>query len=213
MESDDPRANLLSLSEENAVSLSALSRMLGKNPSYLQQFVRKGSPRKLDETDRGKLARFFGIEEHWLGQAQDISYAEPGAEDWLAVPRLALGAAAGAGAISAEEQSIGALRFSRAWLREQGLASEALSAIEVTGDSMEPTLRDGDEILVERSATPARDGIHVVRRDETLLVKRVDLSSPGRITLISDNRAYPPYELPLDEVEIVGRVVWKGGRL
>ena len=60
-----------------------------------------------------------------------------------------------------------------------------LSAIAVTGDLMEPTLRDGDEILVGlRSTRPLRDGIHVVRLDDTLLVKQHrHRPRPGRIAL------------------------------
>lgn len=78
---------------------------------------------------------------------------------------------------------------------------------------MEGTLRDGDEILVDRSPRPLRDGIHVVRTGEALLVKRVDLGRRGTITLVSDNPAYRPIELPPEEVQVIGRVVWKSGRL
>ena len=81
---------------------------------------------------------------------------------------------------------------------------------------MESTLRDGDEILVDRSAAarPPRAGIHVVRLDDdSLLVKRLDFGAAGLIALISDNPAYPPITLPADKVHIVGRVVWKAGRL
>ncbi|MFN5084067.1 MAG: helix-turn-helix transcriptional regulator [Novosphingobium sp.] len=129
------------------------------------------------------------------------------------LPRLPLGASAGPGALALEEQPIGAFRFSARWLREQGLDSRMLSAIRVEGDSMEGTLRDGDEILVDRSPRPLRDGIHVVRTGEALLVKRVDLGRPGTITLVSDNPAYRPIELPPEEVQVIGRVVWKSGRL
>ena len=52
-----PRARLLELSQARGVSLAALSELLGRNPSYLQQFIRKGSPRKLEENDRRTLAR------------------------------------------------------------------------------------------------------------------------------------------------------------
>jgi phage repressor protein C with HTH and peptisase S24 domain len=45
------------------------------------------------------------------------------------------------------------------------------------------------------------------------MVKRVAQAGPGRITLLSQNLAYPPVEVAAGEVEIVGRVVWKGGRL
>ncbi len=44
-------------------------------------------------------------------------------------------------------------------------------------------------------------------------MKRIDAGRPGVITLISDNPAYRPLELPASEVEVIGRVVWKGGRL
>jgi phage repressor protein C with HTH and peptisase S24 domain len=58
-----------------------------------------------------------------------------------------------------------------------------------------------------------RDGIHVVRVGEALMVKRIDAGRPGVLVLISDNPAYRPVELPVVEVEVIGRVVWKGGRL
>ena len=59
----DARQRLLELSEEKRASLSSLSELIGRNPSYLQQFIRKGSPRKLEEQDRRKLAQFFGVDE------------------------------------------------------------------------------------------------------------------------------------------------------
>jgi phage repressor protein C with HTH and peptisase S24 domain len=211
MSATDPRQRLLELSDERGVPLSRLSRLIGKNDAYLQQFVRRGSPRKLEETARGKLARFFGIDESELGAPNENSYSVR--DGWVDVPRLALGASAGQGAHAEGEEAIGAFRFSGRWLRQQGLEPAMLSAIAVTGDSMEPTLRDGDEILVDRSPRPLQDGIHVVRLDDTLLVKRLDTARPGRIALMSDNLAYRPIEAEPGEVEVIGRVVWKGGRL
>ncbi|MDE8654119.1 S24 family peptidase [Novosphingobium album (ex Liu et al. 2023)] len=216
MEMDEPRRNLLELAGRQGSSLAQLSRMIGKNSSYLQQFVRKGSPRKLEETDRATLARFFGVAEATLGAPKDKSYnwTAPRLEpDWIDVPRLALDASAGPGAAADEELVVGTLRFSARWLREQGLEPSALSAIAVQGDSMEPTLRDGDEILVDSRRRPLRDGIHVVRLGDALLVKRLETARFGRIALLSDNPAYRPIECDVSEVEIIGRVVWKGGRI
>jgi phage repressor protein C with HTH and peptisase S24 domain len=45
------------------------------------------------------------------------------------------------------------------------------------------------------------------------MVKRVQSGVPGRIVLESENPAYRPIELPPEEVRVVGRVVWKSGRL
>ena len=78
---------------------------------------------------------------------------------------------------------------------------------------MEPLLRDGDEILVDTAPRPLRDGIYVARLDEALLVKRIALGRGGTVSLISANPAYPPIEAPRDELDVIGRVVWKSGRL
>lgn len=212
----DPRVRLLELASERGASLSGLSELIGRNSTYLQQFIRKGSPRKLEETDRRTLAQFFGVAESELGAPEEkslLAAGKPALSEWCDVPRLPLGASAGPGALALEEQPIGAFRFSARWLREQGLPPGMLSAIRVEGDSMEATLRDGDEILVDRTPRPWRDGIHVVRTGDALLVKRLDLGRPGVIALVSDNPAYGRIELSPDEVEVIGRVVWKSGRL
>ena len=224
---DPARQRLIDLAERRGTSLSALSKLIGRNASYLQQFIRKGSPRKLEETDRATLARFFGVGEDELGapEVEDISPAlrkiggkNPVARSqWVDVPRLALGASAGPGAVAEDDAPVGHLRFAQGWLRELGLTPGALSALTVAGDSMEPTLRDGDEILVARAdSDPAgrlRDGIHVIRRDGVLQVKRLQFGT-GQAAVISDNHAYPSdMAVPLDELDVLGRVVWKGGRV
>lgn len=215
MTNPDSRTRLLELANARGISLARLSELIGRNRTYLQQFIRKRSPRKLEEGDRRILARFFGVDEAELGAPEDISFGAASVKrgEWVYVPRLALGASAGPGLLPEAELPIGAFRFSARWLREQGLDPAMLSAIRVEGDSMEATLRDGDEILVDRTPRPLRDGIHVVRTGDALLVKRLDLASPGRIALVSDNPAYRTIELAPDEVQVIGRVVWKSGRL
>lgn len=212
----DPRLKLLELAEARDVSLSALSRLIGRNPSYLQQFVRKGSPRKLEEGDRSTLARFFGVAEAQLGAPEEKSSFVAGKAPrggWIGIPRLPLGASAGPGAFAEGEEPFGTFGVTAAWLRQHNLDPAMLSAISVVGDSMEPLLRDGDEILVDRTPRSRRDGIHVVRVDGALLVKRLETGRPGLVVLRSENRAYDPIELPPAEVEVIGRVVWKSGRL
>ena len=212
------RGRLLELAERNRTSLASLSAMIGRNPSYLQQFVRKGSPRKLEEQDRRKLAEFFGVNETELGGPEEKSYSPaPGqrvkTSAWVDVPRIDLGASAGPGAVPQAEQAFDAFRFSSRWLREQGFEGAQLSAIRVEGDSMEPLLRDGDEILVDCSPHPFRDGVHVVRLGDTLMVKRVASAGQGRLALLSQNLAYPPIDVAAEELTIIGRVVWKSGRI
>src|SRR5438105_12251578 len=64
---NDPRLVLERLCAERGDDFASLSRMLGRNPAYIQQFVRRGVPRRLGEEERRKLARYFGISESILG--------------------------------------------------------------------------------------------------------------------------------------------------
>ena len=207
----DPRERLAFLARQRATSLAKLSHMLGRNGSYLQQYISKGSPRRLEENDRRRLALFFGVPESDLGGPEEKSFER--VTEWVSVPRLPLEASAGPGAVTAEEIPFDAFRFSRRWLREQGLEPAHLSSIRVQGDSMDPLLRDGDEILVDRAPRAFREGVHVLRLGDVLHVKRVQAGAPGRLRLISANDAYEPLEVSQDDVDLVGRVVWKSGRL
>lgn len=205
------RQKLAELAREKGTSLAALSRMLGRNTTYLQQYISKGSPRKLEEDDRRKLARFFGVAETELGASQEISYATT--RDWVDVPRLPVEASAGPGVVAASGQPFDAFRFSHRWLREQGLEPGKLSAVRVVGDSMEPLLREGDDLLVDMAERPFRDGIYVLRLDDNLLVKRVTSQGGGRFSLLSQNLSYPPLSVMAEQMDLLGRVVWKSGRL
>ena len=213
----DPREKLVDAAKDRGSSLAALSRLIGRNGTYLQQYVSKGSPKKLEEQDRRKLAQFLGLSESELGAPRDALpdkfYASEMQRDWVDVPRLAVDVSAGPGASAEAEEAFDAFRFSRKWLAEQGLDGAKLSSIRVRGDSMEPTLREGDEVVVDRREQPFRDGIHVVRFDDTLLVKRVSGRGAGRFLLVSENTAYPPIEVRAEDFAILGRVVWKSGRV
>lgn len=216
----EARERLQSLARGAGASLAELSRVIGRNPAYLQQYVTRASPRHLDGADLRKIAEYLGasprvIETRRLDDMPPDS--PPGrravsAEDWVDVPRLALGASAGPGAFSAEEIPFDAYRFTRRWLREMGLDGADLTAIRVEGDSMEPMLRSGDEIFVDRNKRGG-EGIFVVRVGEALHVKQVHLGTGSTVRMVSLNDAYPPVELPRDEVTVIGRVVWKGGRV
>ncbi len=85
--------------------------------------------------------------------------------------------------------------------------------IRVIGDSMLPTLTDGDEILVDRrdAHERLRDGIYVLRADGALLVKRLVREGEG-FAVRSDNPTADPVDLA-GGVDVIGRVLWAGRRL
>jgi phage repressor protein C with HTH and peptisase S24 domain len=218
---DDVRATLDQLIRDRGDDYASLSRLLGRNAAYVQQFIHRGVPRKLDEDDRRTLAEYFGVAETILGGpalpiAQNTSRAMA-RENVTLVPRLEVGASAGPGALDADDAPLGQIGFETRWLRQLTANPGALSIIQVSGDSMNPTLTDGDDILVDRAdaAERIRDGIYVLRVDESLIVKRLAINPAQRsFTVRSDNPAYPDWnDVSPDGIDVVGRVIWTGRRI
>lgn len=88
----------------------------------------------------------------------------------------------------------------------------------INDDSMYPTLKDGSMIMVNRNFNNLSDGVYVMRHDNTLLVKRLQMLPGGIIKVKSDNTQYNPWEIhksQLDgtDLELIGRVVWTGQRM
>ena len=216
MEEAQARAALARLIEEEGADYSSLSRLLGRNPAYIQQYIKRGTPRRLGEEDRRRLADYFGVGEDMLGAP--AASAGPVRKDApVEVPRLDVRASAGPGALGGEEAARGYIAFDPAWLRRVAGDPKRLSLIRVEGDSMVPTLGDGDEILVDTgdAGERLRDGIYVLRIEDALVVKRVARNPAGaRISIRSDNEAYPGWpDCDPAAVDIVGRVVWAGRRI
>ena len=208
---NDVRTILDRLIQDRGTDYTAMSRLLGRNAAYIQQFIRRGSPRKLDEDDRRKLAKFFGVDETVLG-----GMVAPGRDPLRRVAWLDVAASAGPGGEAIDEAPQGWFAFEPRFLRRLTASPDALSAVRVQGDSMEPTLNAGDDILVDTAdATDRlRDGIYVLRIDDALNVKRLAVGPGGRLSIVSDNPRYPVIERKRgDRIDVVGRVVWAGRRV
>ena len=211
----DARTTLERLCAERGQDFASLSRMLGRNPAYIQQFVRRGVPKKLREEERKKLARFFGVSEAILGGPPD---PDPRASGLVPVRRTFVQVSAGPGAFNGDEREGPYFAFDERWLRALTPSSSSkLSIIRVEGDSMAPTLSSGDDILVDLGdcMDRLRDGIYVLRAEDVLVVKRLALHpTGGRVTVQSDNPAYPDWpDCDLESIHCIGRVVWAGRRL
>jgi peptidase S24-like protein len=201
MEPEAQRAALAAVMEEQGRSFAELSRVIRRNPAYLQQYLRRGTPRTLAEADRGRLARYLGVPEARLGG--------PAAHGLIGVARLDIVASAGPGRLVDSEAQRRPGTFSPALLRELGVDPEAASIIRVEGDSMVPLLEHGDEILVDRArrrVTP-KGGIFVLRIDGELMVKRLR-PTVGGIEVVSENPAYPVRLFASKALEVIGQVAW-----
>ena len=110
---------------------SAISRLLNRNPAYIQQFIKRGSPRKLDDEDRRILARFFGVDEQVLGGP-----ALPVRDGLVEVPILNVDASAGFGAIAESEMAHTRFGFDERWL--DGVTERARRRLPcLTGNAVE----------------------------------------------------------------------------
>ncbi|NBO19084.1 MAG: LexA family transcriptional regulator [Proteobacteria bacterium] len=104
------------------------------------------------------------------------------------------------------------LTFNTSWIRHQLAAQpDQLRWLHISGDGMEPTLCNRDMVLIDitqQTATPP--GIFVLYDGFGLVAKRLEhpVHQPGRVRIISDNPQYSSYEKSLDDIRILGRVVW-----
>lgn len=100
--------------------------------------------------------------------------------------------------------------FSRTWLRNFTQAPpDKLFWATGEGDSMEPTIRSGETILIDMSQHTVRTSgsIWAVALGETGMIRRLHVPAKGRLQLLSDNAHIPPTDVADDELHIIGRVI------
>lgn len=116
--------------------------------------------------------------------------------------------------IGNETSQSSAIAMRESWLRGIGTDPANACLLAFSGDSMEPTIRDGDLLLIDRSVDQVIDhGIYVLLVGGRMLVKRVQLRHDGSLVLRNDNSAYEVETVSADEASrlvIEGRVRWFG---
>lgn len=169
-------------------------------------------------------ARAFKVSPEWLlyGSGKELSKGAPTqieTEPGTMVPVYDVQASAGDGMMVLTEDAAYMLEFPRGYLQyiTKGANPTHLAIIGVRGDSMLPTLADDDIVMLDRSKRDlSQDGLFVIRDNgDALLVKRIGRArTPGHVTVISDNRSlYDPVEKSLDDIEVIGKVIWAGGKV
>lgn len=136
---------------------------------------------------------------------------------FLVLPPKPEAAAAGSGYQRAEALT-DFIGFRHDWLRLTfGRRPDEIILEIAVGESMEPNIRNGDLLLVDSADQTFRNfGIYVIEVRGERLVKRVQRKFDGSLILISDNKVYQPESIPAElakEVQVVGRVIWRGGQI
>lgn len=130
------------------------------------------------------------------------------------IPRLDVQPSSGFGAVVSSEDAVEMLAFRSDWLKKVGINPDAAHVLTNKGDSNEPTIRDGDVLLVDTSIDRVIDNaFYVVVYNGQALLKRVQLMLDGSVVLSSDNKNYQPETVqPADvpALTIAARLMWFG---
>ena len=223
MERDPVRQKLKDLLWHRGLTMKEASAAIGRGPSYLHQFLERGTPKALGYADADSLARLLGCEPGELRHAEAPKRRPqkrrrraaplPGAP-LVAIREVAVEAAAGPGALNEEFAAEKARWYlPEGMIRHEGDADPgSLRVLRARGDSMEPLISDGDRLLVDVARRSPDTGEMAVLWDGSgLVVKRVEVlphAEPPQLRLHSANPDYEPYSCLAEEAHIVGKVVW-----
>ena len=224
MECDPVREKIKDLLRRRDLNMRQASVHIGRNVTYLQQFLARGQPKVLGYRDSEKLAQLLGCEadelRHETVPRRRPSKRKPRGPAGLpgmpisAIREVEVEASAGPGALAEEFVTEKARWFlPDAMIRYEGDASpDNLSILRVRGDSMEPELREGDRLMVDTARrVPATGEMFVLWDGNGLVVKRIEIvpgADPPRLRLLSANPYYDDYTCDAHDAHVVGKVLW-----
>ncbi len=190
------------LARQHNLSPSGLARLAGLDPTAFnpsKRIARDGRPRWPSTQSLAQVLSAVGagfddlatlIEGHRGTSAPLIGFAQAGNDGFFDDAGFPVGSG---------------------WdeVRFPGLGHEAVYALEITGDSMEPVYRAGDRIIVAPNA-PIRRGDRVVAKtlEGEVMAKLLGQRSERRIELISFNPDYAMRIFKPEEIVWIARILW-----
>jgi phage repressor protein C with HTH and peptisase S24 domain len=174
----------------------------GASGQTLISRLEKGST-KTDEDKLRTILEFLKIRQDATDDQEDQNISEILSEYRL-VPEYNVRVSAGHGEYQGIEVVKRQLQIPQIWLPENG----QLGLVRVEGDSMFPTINNGDYVAVEFGSGYTADGLYLIRVDDTAFVKRLQRQF-GSIRIISDNPQYEEMKISPDdgnEFSLIGRV-------
>jgi hypothetical protein len=216
--------------------LKRASLASGKNHAYLHQFVHRGTPRRLPEDVRYALAAHLGVDQSVLRDAGPfpapldphpnppiasvVSNSQDDERDseQVFVPELRVSGLSGAPNPAHPDPDAARWSFPLGWVRH-ALKSQpaALRMVSVDGDAMEPAFRSGDHLLVDTDRrAPSPPGVFVIFDGVGLIPRSLEFlpnSDPPVVLIASPGDLVRDWEVPLNDIQIIGRAVWHARRL
>lgn len=209
MSQEEIRKKLDAFIKDRNSSYREVSHAIGKADQYIQQYIRYGLPARLKAEDRQAIARYLDIDEQELSDTPIYKPMLKKLPDVINIDMLDVSACCGGGLENELEPIIGTWQMPLVDYNAMSLSSpENIKIIKAVGDSMIPTIADGDYVFVDISnPIIGSDGVYVLRLPTGLSIKRIQNGLTGDVIVRSDNPAYEPLTAKLGDVRILGRVV------
>lgn len=218
------RTERLKTAIQNAGGNKAVASRAGLPLGTLNNYVAGGNM-KLDAAIQLAIACNVSLE--WLafgitgGSSPAVSPLSVGENqpDTIDIPFVSTEASAGFGLIPTQtEEEIEYVQVSKEFIYKCfGLIPKTIFMIKVVGDSMIPTIKQNDRLIINTAPQSISHGIYVICINGSVYVKRIGLKDAKHFTVISDNPQYPPFDIPMSsvcwgnadpeaEMRIIGRV-------
>ncbi len=209
--------------KKKGLSDAAASRMAVGHPSLIKNLrMPRSGEKRYNLPSLEKLAAVLDLE-LYFGPPRDITEAPEVDVDgsrFATVARHDCFAAAGGGFVNFDEPPIDHLAFSKTWLMQNGIHPGSCVLINARGQSMEPSIYDGDLVMIDRRKRDIRNGRIYVYNDPTdgTRIKRLEVVPGHTIIVRSDNhdqKEFPPEYHTAEAMNaissgIIGEVVWSG---
>ncbi|SQD80417.1 XRE family transcriptional regulator [Moritella yayanosii] len=193
-------------------SIENFSKRCSLGKTTIQNYLNSNRYPTLERLD--VIAKTADVDVSWLTTGNDYQTSSPDNSDYTKIPHFDVQASAGTGSELVESGiNKNTVDIHPQTLLDQGLNPEGLLSMYVKGDSMEPSLFDGDMILVKKMITPFSilEGVYIFRVFNEIFIKRIQFNKySAKLKVDSDNPFYDSYTITgndLNDVEIIGEVI------
>ena len=192
--------------KKKGLSQSDLAERMGVNKNTISQYKTGERTPPMDRLE--DLVEAFG-----LSIPEFFACKEESKPELVFVEKVMARPRAGTGGLETDAEHDGYYSFHRSFIERKRGTEETMKIFEVAGDSMAPTLSDGDFIMVNTTDRDVRTGyIYLLRMEDELMVKRLESRPGGVLLLRSDNPDYEDIQINKNDesvdVSIFGRMVW-----